>query len=400
MSSTQELIPTILENLADDRFYGAKSEKITGAEVIKEHEVGDYLWLILNVQRESGSDLYQLFVDKNGKDALATLDGAAAFINAASSFGETRGEGAIHSSAPKPIGGEQSNTSLIVGDSMFKVFRKLEAGLNPDVELLSGISDCSAVAGVHGYSTTEIDGETYTLTMTQDLVPDAKDGWEFALSLTDDVESFATEADLLGSATKTVHDALKAKFPTEETTGEALAQRLNDHFDELAAKAPVLKEYEDKVREVYAKLAGFQEPVELQRIHGDLHLGQVLRCDGSYTLIDFEGEPARSLEDRRKPDVALRDVAGLVRSIDYAAHFNNGGKPTEESLAWASASTTALLRGYGFVHGHRFDHDVQKVLLDAYILDKACYEVVYETNNRPDWVQIPLNAVKQLVDQV
>lgn len=393
MTSTQELIPTVLDNLATARFYGAKSEEITGADIVREQKVDDFLWLILDVKRDSGSDFYQLFVDSAGKDALVTAEGAAAFISAVSSLGETKGGGIVVDVEPRPIGGEQSNTSLIVGDRVFKVFRKLEPGLNPDVELLSGIADCSAVAGVHGYSTVEIDGAPYTLTMTQDLVPQAKDGWEFALTLTDKVESFAMEADLLGTATKTVHDALKAKFPTEQTTGEQLAQRLNTHFDELVVKAPVLKEFEDEVRAIYGRLADYEEPIELQRIHGDLHLGQVLRSDGSYTLIDFEGEPARSLEDRRKPDVALRDVAGLVRSIDYAAHFHNGGKPTEESIAWASAATTSLLRGYRY----DFDADIQQILLDAYILDKACYEVVYETNNRPDWVEIPLTAIKQLV---
>lgn len=396
MTTTQELLSSALRNLAGERFYGAKSEKITGAEVVREMHVGDFVWLVLNVQRETGSDLYQLFLDSSGKDVLTTTEGAAAYIGAVPDFGETRGDVALAAVEPKPIGGEQSNTSLIVGNRMFKVFRKLEAGLNPDVELLSGIADCSAVAGVHGYSTTDIDGATYTLTMTQALVPNAQDGWEFALTLTGDATSFAAEAQILGDATRTVHDALKAKFPTEETTGKELANRLNRHFEELVSKAPMLKEYKDKVRAVYTKLENLTEPIELQRIHGDLHLGQVLRHNGSYTLIDFEGEPARSLEDRRKPDVALRDVAGLVRSIDYAAHFHNGGKPTEASLAWSSSSTAALLRGYGFSD----DHQKQKVVLDAYILDKACYEVAYEVNNRPDWVDIPLNAVNQLVAQV
>lgn len=395
MTTTQELLSSALRNLAGERFYGAKSEKITGAEVVREMHVGDFVWLVLNVQRETGSDLYQLFLDSSGKDVLTTTEGAAAYIGAVPDFGETRGDVALAAVEPKPIGGEQSNTSLIVGNRMFKVFRKLEAGLNPDVELLSGIADCSAVAGVHGYSTTDIDRATYTLTMTQALVPNAQDGWEYALTLSD-ATSFAAEAQILGDATRTVHNALKAKFPTEETTGKELANRLNRHFEELVSKAPMLKEYKDKVRAVYTKLENLTEPIELQRIHGDLHLGQVLRHNGSYTLIDFEGEPARSLEDRRRPDVALRDVAGLVRSIDYAAHFHNGGKPTEASLAWSSASTAALLRGYGFSD----DHQKQKVVLDAYILDKACYEVAYEVNNRPDWVDIPLNAVNQLVAQV
>ena len=126
-------------------------------------------------------------------------------------------------------------------------------------------------------------------------------------------------------------------------------------------------------------------------MHGDLHLGQVLFTRERYVLLDFEGEPARPLAERRLPDSPARDLAGLIRSIDYAAHFNAySGRPGPADPArWAAEATEALLEGYGPL-------DAQKVpagWLDAYVLDKALYEVAYEANNRPGWAGIPRAAV-------
>ena len=291
--------------------------------------------------------------------------------------------------AARIVSGEQSNTSLIFGEqAMVKVFRRLEAGQNPDVELLSQIDDCPNVAPVRGWVTETIDGEEYTLAMVQDFVPDADDGWRYALGFASLGASFGAEASLLGEATRNVHSALADALPTETVGVADLARSLEEHLDHLLTRAPALAEYADAVRDIYRGLGEGEH--EVQRIHGDLHLGQVLRTGDEYVLIDFEGEPARPLAERRRPDSALRDVAGVIRSIDYAAHFpaRSGAQGPEDPAAWVAEATDAFLDGYG----------VQRsALLDAYVLDKALYEVVYETDNRPDWVDIPLDAVRRLL---
>ena len=341
--------------LLDARFYGAKSEPVDKVEVVSETPAGDARLLILRV---NGRHLYQVLVDDTGQDILATSP--ELYLRA---HDLPQGEA-------KAIDGEQSNTSLIVGDQMVKVFRRLEAGLNPDVELLSQIADCPHVAPVRGWVTDTIDGREHTLAMVQDFVPDADDGWRYALGFATHNAPFGAEASLLGEATRAVHEALAGAF--EVGVGKPV---LGDLLD----TAPVLGEFADAARAVYDSL---DDEVPVQRVHGDLHLGQVLRTPDTYVLIDFEGEPARPLAERRRPDSPLRDVAGVLRSLDYAAHVA-GASPE-----WAEAAGDAFLEGYGIGRSR---------LLDAYVLDKVLYEVVYESDNRPDWVHIPLAAVKRIL---
>ena len=364
--------------LADARFYGAKSEPIDKVELVDARELGVGTLEILAVSHGGTTDLYQVLVDEQGRDVLGS-DGAEAYLEALveGGIGELHGEAPVGKQA-RAIGGEQSNTSLITGNVMVKAFRKLEAGLNPDVELLSQIGECPNIAHVHGWVTREINGREHTLAMVQDLVPDARDGWELALDLARRGESFAEEARLLGRATRNVHDALEASFGTETAN---IAESLNEHVAELAQRNNEVAAVREHAQALYAELAASEQKV--QRIHGDLHLGQVLRTAHDYVLIDFEGEPARPLEQRRRPDSPLRDVAGMVRSIDYAAHFGDGAPE-----GWGEEATEALLEGYGVDRGP---------LLDAYVLDKALYEVVYEADNRPTWVDIPLDAVRRIV---
>lgn len=360
--------------LAGARFYGAKSEAVEKVEVVRELPVEGARLMLLRV---NGRELYQVLVDAAGDDILTTSP--ELYLDAV--FGTHHGEG-LPTGEVRAIEGEQSNTSLIVGDRMVKVFRHLEAGLNPDVELLSEIPDCPHIAPVRGWVTTEIDGAAHTLAMAQDFVPDADDGWRFALDFATLDAPFGAEASLLGEATRAVHEALARALPVEQVGVEKLGARLGQQLDDLVKRAPVLEEFADDARAVYAALT--DDETRIQRIHGDLHLGQVLRTSESYVLIDFEGEPARPLAERRRPDSPLRDVAGVLRSLDYAAHFSGDGP--HDPAAWVQEAQAAFLDGYGIEEGP---------LLDAYILDKALYEVVYETDNRPEWVDIPLAAVRR-----
>lgn len=362
--------------LADARFYGAKSEPIDDVRLIDSHPLRIGTLEILAVTHGDATDLYQVVVDDDGNDILDS-GGAVSYVQ-----GIVEGAvGTLHGTAPvghaaRVVGGEQSNTSLISGQVMVKAFRRLEPGLNPDVELLSRIGDCPNVAQVHGWVTREIEGQEYTLAMIQDLVLTARDGWELALEYAARGESFAEEARLLGRATRNVHDALKLHFPTSTAD---LRASLTEHADAMAARNRDVAGVVGQARKIYEDLP----EAAVQRIHGDLHLGQVLRTPEDYILIDFEGEPARPLTQRRLPDSPLRDVAGMLRSIDYAANFGDGAPQ-----GWAEEATAALLAGYGVE---------RDPVLDAFVLDKALYEVVYEADNRPEWVDIPRSAVARIL---
>jgi maltokinase len=147
------------------------------------------------------------------------------------------------------------------------------------------------------------------------------------------------------------------------------------------------------VPRITAGLGAIQDAgeVRVSRIHGDYHLGQLLRTEDGFTVIDFEGEPARTLKERQAPASPLRDLAGMLRSLDYAAHAAVAGNSSRDTDSqWLGAARAAFLEGYGGVRPN------QAKLLAAFELEKACYEVVYEANNRPDWTWLPLGALERL----
>lgn len=355
-------------NIASERFYGAKSEPVDAVEVVAREDAGGFEWQVLAVTHGGVTDEYQVLVDATSgadTDALSTPAGAQAYLDHVVRFGEVRGS--VGGTAARAMGAEQSNTSLIVDDEwVLKVFRRLEHGVNPDVELLTGIADCPNVAGVRGHV---VRGGA-TLALQQELIRGGEDGFDLAVAdrLGDPAE--------LGAAVRTVHDALAAAFGSETVPGARLRESLNAHLDALVPRAAQLAEHEGGLRELYSRIP--DGDVEVQRIHGDLHLGQTLKTPERWYLIDFEGEPARPLAERRAPDHRLRDVAGMVRSFGYAAAV--GGKSRE----WEKWGVEKLLAGYGVG---------MDPILAAYVADKAAYEVVYEANNRPDWVRIPLEAI-------
>ena len=346
-------------DLKKTRFYGAKSEEILNQKVVAEIPANDYAWQILEVDHGK-IDHYQVLISDD-EDILDTDEGAQTYLEHLPNFGEISGD--MSGKTAHPLRADQSNTSLIVDEKwILKVFRKLEIGLNPDVELLSEISDCPYVAGVRGHLTR--DGQT--LAMMQQFITDGRDGFQLALD-----PGLESEQEL-GTAIRTVHEALSDAFGTESVSGSQIRDSLNAHLDEILTQTDALNPFEDNLREIYSRVP--DDHVDIQRIHGDLHLGQTLLSDRWY-LIDFEGEPARPLEQRRLPDHPLRDVAGMVRSFGYV-HAMGG-----------QADVDKLLAGYEIE---------PNPILDAYIADKAAYEVVYESNNRPDWVEIPLRAIREL----
>jgi maltokinase len=314
--------------------------------------------------------------------------------------------------------GEQSNTSLVFGESaIFKVFRRVNPGPNPDLEVASALAELgsSHIAEPFGWVETRIDGATTVLAILSRYLRAASDGWALAATSVRDLYAseegtraaeaggdFAPEAERLGAATAQVHRDLADAFGHSELEPEAvreLAEQMYRRLDLAVATAPELGRYRDKVGDAYSDLAKLIEPVPAQRVHGDYHLGQVMRTQTGWVVLDFEGEPASPLAQRRARSSPLRDVAGMLRSFDYAARHQLVTHPEAASLApraadWVRRNGDAFCAGYAAAGG--LDPAENYVLLRAMLLDKAVYEVVYETRNRPTWVPIPLESIAEL----
>ncbi|MCZ0209101.1 maltokinase N-terminal cap-like domain-containing protein [Streptomyces achromogenes] len=294
---------------------------------------------------------------------------------------------------------EQSNSSVVYGDTfILKVLRRVVPGVNPDLELPLALAreGCPRVPAPTGWLRAEPGGEPYVLAVLQPYVSGASDGWELALRELAKGEDFAAEAHALGRATAEVHTALARALPTV-TLGRPQLELLVDGMTERLAAAvqavPALTPYEPGLRSAYtalADLAAEGRTWTAQRVHGDLHLGQCLRAPaGGWSLIDFEGEPARPLAERRMPQPTVRDIAGMLRSFDYAARSVRPPAPD-----WAHACRAAYCSGYAEASGR--DPRTDPVLLRAYETDKAVYEVVYEARHRPDWLPVPMSAIRRL----
>ncbi|GAA2012258.1 maltokinase N-terminal cap-like domain-containing protein [Microbacterium ulmi] len=323
--------------------------------------------------------------------------------------------GAIDIAAPaRVLAGEQSNTSVIYqpdGAGMpviCKVFRQLHPGLNPDIELQTALADAGsahvprAIGSIAGTWPDAASRDTVegSLAFAQEFLPGVEDAWRVALHSAAAGDDFTAHARELGAATADVHLDLAKLFPTVTTAPadrEATAATWQRRLAIAIAEVPTIADRREAVESVYRRALEADWP-PLQRIHGDYHLGQVLRSpERGWMLLDFEGEPLRPMAERRSPDLALRDVAGMLRSFDYVAgsiRLDHPDRSDDPMLAWARAARQAFLDGYARVAG--VDLDVDRTLLAALELDKAVYEAIYESRNRPTWVAIPLRAIARL----
>jgi maltokinase len=316
---------------------------------------------------------------------------------------------------------EQSNTSIAYGEeAILKLYRRISAGFNPDIEIHEALSreGDEHVAPLLGWidgSWADAEGARHHghLGMLQEFLRTATDGWDLArasvrdLLVEEDLRAdevggdFAAEAERLGAATASVHADLAELFPTSTSTPAQLAElaaAMKARLEAALNVVPELKDYAEALETTYDALAASTEDVPVQRVHGDFHLGQTLRTVKGWKIIDFEGEPAKRLEERLALDSPLRDVAGMMRSFDYAAGATRQDFGPSEQLRfraeeWTQRNQQAFLDGYS----EQIGSDVREhaVLLRAYEADKAVYEAVYEARNRPSWLSIPLAAIER-----
>ncbi len=427
----------LIDFVQNQRWYGSKTREIMHAEVIDRAVLRDTdprleLQLVETRFAEGTHETYQLLTD-DSLDALADprqVRELVHMVRAARTM--PAGEGVVRFGVVEGYAGlgqelrearlieaEQSNTSIVFDDELImKVFRRLEAGINPELELLrflteKGFENIAQLAGWYAYQGKPMDA---TLGILQRYVVGGVDGWELALDMiSSDPDEFASRLRRLGEVTGHMHsvlgsDSADANFSPEDTSSESLGlltatvdEEIERIFLDLPEDIPELDPIRgrgEEVRERLRLLTHIGGTGRVIRHHGDFHLGQTLWAGDDWVILDFEGEPARSLPERRRKRSPLRDVAGMMRSFAYAAtaaELQRGVTPPD---GWEGHAREEFLGGYRSTVDQSLvpTGSAMDKLLTVFELEKAVYELRYELNNRPDWVRIPVAGILRLLE--
>jgi maltokinase len=321
----------------------------------------------------------------------------------------------------RPIGVEQSNTSTVFADALIlKVYRRIEPGPNPELELLRfltahGFENIARLRGWYEHEGRLVDA---TLGLLQEFLPGAGDGWDLVLDgiAADGGDAVLAELAALGEVTAGMHttlgsDANDPTFAPEEPSTEAISLLLATVDEEIEAifrdlpELDALEPIAGRGQEVRERLRGLGHAGaggRIIRTHGDYHLGQTLRTERGWVVLDFEGEPARTLPQRRQKRSPLRDVAGMLRSFAYAASASHLQRGVRAPEGWEQRAREAFLGTYlSTVDQRLLPHGQSNTerLLAIFELEKSVYELRYELNNRPDWVGIPVAGIVRLLEE-
>ncbi|WP_447003971.1 maltokinase N-terminal cap-like domain-containing protein [Saccharothrix isguenensis] len=441
MTEPHELVDKVMTELPEwlpaQRWFGGKDRPVTSIRPLRTSvlraEEPVLVHLVVEVEQPDRKEPYQLLVTDHVEnyDATAVPELTGALLDLIAEGAEVEGLKFEHEPdveittglRGRPITSEQSNTSIVFGSQyILKLFRKLTYGDNPDLVLHRALRQvgCEHIAQPLGSITGRLDGHTTTVGMLQQFMPDAVDGWAMATTSVRDLMAegdlhadevggdFAGEAHRLGQAVATVHADLERALGIERADAEAIDQTvraMTARLDEVVAAVPELRPYVPALRDAFEQARDTSDAVVTQHIHGDLHLGQVLRTVQGWMLIDFEGEPGSPIAERTALRSPLRDVAGMLRSFDYAAHQLLVGQPdghqlTVRALEWSRRNRAAFTEGYAEAAASSVgDPREQGYLLRAFELDKAVYEVAYEHANRPEWLMVPLTSIARITGE-
>jgi predicted trehalose synthase len=406
----------LLGLVSDARWFAAKGRVVEGAEVVGVPiEDGPVVLAIVEIRFTSGTHEHYLLAFGEGDEVVDAFERQDVAARLASLAGVPAGGARV-----RTFGVEQSNSCVVLDElHVLKLYRRLEAGPNPELELLRALAARRFENAPRLEGTLETPGpplETALASVTA-LVPSVGGGWELTLdSLEDDPSWLPDRAWRLGEVTAGLHAALASHdsdphFAPEEPSAEAsglLGAAIEEEIATTFATLPeddalgaVAHRFED-LRDLVQELSGAGPSGLAIRTHGDYHLGQVLwTTDGDWVVIDFEGEPARSLPERRRKRSPLRDLAGMTRSFAYAADAALLLRGIEPPEGWVEACREAFLDGYLASSDERllppsrsgFDR-----LLALFELEKLAYELRYEARNRPDWAPIPVVGLLRMLE--
>jgi len=462
MSSIVSLVPgidpqEIIGYVERQRWYGSKTREVTDATIVDtalvRREEPLLALALAELRFETGThETYQLVLGLRpaaegwSEEVITSLDGWTAYDALADAnlarelvtlirggATERAREGTVEFrplegfagigrelTRTRRIEGEQSNSSVVFDDELIvKCFRRLEAGINPELEMLRfltehGFRNVPELAGWYAYVGAPMEA---TLGILQRYVAGGRDGWELALDeVSTTPEGFLVRLRRLGEVTGTLHrmlgsDSSDPAFAPEDPSAESLGlltasvdQEIESMFLDLPddeSVAPIAGRGEE-VRERLRQLTHAESPGRLIRHHGDFHLGQTLWADDDWYLFDFEGEPARPLSERRRKRSPLRDVAGMLRSITHAVSAAELVRGASVPDGWEARAREEFMTAYletvdmGLLPSSRTSIDR---LVAVFELERTVYELRYDLNNRPGWVRIPVAGILRLLDE-